>query len=202
MQLPFIHLNLCFNPFGELTAQQRINLAVVDLEGLQSVLYEQAIAIQFYADHGRGKTTHLLSLHQLYPKVEYIKLHSGERPEIQPRSIRFVDSIENLPGRKRLNLYRKTASIALTTHTDLTKELNRAGYRVINRHVSTVDNETLLKIFNSRIEYARRGAGAIPVVDMCAIGSLKSLFGDDIRAMEACLYDRVQNMKGVDNVKV
>ncbi len=202
MQLPFIHLNLLFNPFGELTPQQRKEIAVVDLPSCKDILYKKSVAIQFYADHGRGKTTHLLALHKMYPETEYIKLHTGDQIKTCPQKILFIDSVENLSKRNRLKLYGNTSSIAITSHTDLSRELKQAGYQVLNIKISVRDDALLFEILNRRIEYARRDKGNIPVVDMQSIYKLKTEFGDNIRAIEACLYEKFQNMSGIENVNM
>ncbi|VAW70774.1 hypothetical protein MNBD_GAMMA09-1172 [hydrothermal vent metagenome] len=202
MQLPFLHLNLYFNPFGELDCEQRKQLAVVNLSEYKQSLYNKGLAIQFYADHGRGKTTHLLALHNIYPDAEYIKLYAGDKPEIFLRDILFIDSIENLSKRKRTDLYRNTASIAFTSHTDLSPEIRQAGYQLINIKISVADNMTLKYIFNRRIEYARRTDHSIPVVGMPLIYNLRQRYGDNVRAMEAHLYEIFQNLKGISNVKM
>ncbi len=202
MQLAFSHLNLCFNPFGELGAEQRQQLAVVNLLSFEKTLRIKSTAIQFYADHGRGKTTHLLALHKMYSDAQYIKLYAGSQCDIRPRKILFVDSIENISKRQRLRLYKNTDSIAITSHVDLSRELASAGFRVFNNKVSATDNNILLEIFNRRIAYARRNAGDIPVLDMQIIDQLKQLYGDDVRKMEADLYERFQIMQGVESVKM
>jgi len=202
LKLAFSHLNLKFNPFGELDTEQRKLLAVVDIEKIQNSLYNPGVAIQFLADHGRGKTTHLLSLHKLYPEAKYIKIYSGDKPVFESHEIHFIDSIENISKRQRSVLYKKSSSIACTTHTDLGRELNRAGYEVVSIMVSVNDENILKKVFNNRIEYSRRGKGDIPVIDLALINKLKKLYGDDIRSMEHHLYEKFQILERIDDVKV
>jgi fumarate reductase flavoprotein subunit len=67
MGLPFAHLNLRFNPFGELDLHLRADVAVVDLADWPKRLAAGRFAIQFLADCGRGKTTHLLALRRHFP---------------------------------------------------------------------------------------------------------------------------------------
>ncbi|RDH84023.1 MAG: hypothetical protein DIZ80_07770 [endosymbiont of Galathealinum brachiosum] len=202
MNLPFDHLNLRFNPFGELTSDQRKQVAFVDIESLTKSLNKEATAIQFLADHGRGKTTHLLSLHDYYSKTEYIKIYQGDKPDFTEQFIRFVDSVENLTKKSRLELYKKTSSIAFTSHADLSKELHKAGFSVTTIKVCMENELTLRDIFTQRIKFAQRNDGAIPVVDQFAIKKLKTLYGDDIRSMEGHLYELFQQMERIENVKV
>ena len=200
--LAFKQLNLFFNPFGELSPEQRKKLAVVDVSAYRDILNSRNTAIQFHADHGRGKTTHLLALHEYYPQAEYIKLFANATIKIYPRPVCFIDSIENLNKKQRIRLYKKTQSIALTTHMDLSAELQAAGYQLMNIKISTTDEHRLWQIFNRRLEYARRSTGKIPKIDMSLIEQLKQRFGDDIRAMESFLYEKIQTMTGIENVKM
>lgn len=202
MKLPFSHINLRYNPFGELDQQQRLEVAVVDVDKYKHILKEQGNAIQFVADHGRGKTTHLLSLYQYYLTAEYTQLYPGDKPDMSQHVMRFVDSVENMSKQERLAMYKNSPSLACTTHTDLTKELTAAGYKVFNIVVSLKNIETIRQVFNRRIEFSRRYAGDIPVIDVQIVDKLIKQFGDDIRAMEHCLYEKFQNMEKIENVKM
>lgn len=72
---PYARFGLYRNPFGELTREERAQLAVVDTGGFReflgcdakrnrdrSPLHQARRAVQFYGDCGYGKTTHLLAL--------------------------------------------------------------------------------------------------------------------------------------------
>jgi len=65
--LPFAHLNLRRNPFGELDLSQRAALAVVDVDRFVRRLAQPGYAVQFTGDRGRGKTTHLLAILRHFP---------------------------------------------------------------------------------------------------------------------------------------
>ena len=202
MKLPFSHIYLRFNPFGELDQQQRVEVAVVDVSKYKYMLNEDGNAIQFLADHGRGKTTHLLYLYQYYSGAEFTQLYPGDKPDMSQRLMRFVDSVENMSKHERMTMYKNTPSLACTTHTDLTKELTAAGYKVLNIIVSLNDTEKIRQVFNRRIEFSRRCKGDIPVINEHIVESLIKQFGDDIRAMEHCLYNKFQNMEKIENVKM
>ncbi len=196
--LAFSKLNLRFNPFGELDPAERTQLAVVDVAPLVPILRNSRTAIQFLADHGRGKTTHLLALHAYFPGAPYLKLHSGSRPVLHSAQIHFIDSIEHLNARARRRLYRRSNSIAFTTHIDLSEELDRSGLKLTTVNVSCSNIETLQKIFQKRIEFARRGSGDIPMISKETIRALKSQHQDDIRAIENSLYFQFQTMDAID----
>ncbi|VAW67624.1 hypothetical protein MNBD_GAMMA08-3034 [hydrothermal vent metagenome] len=202
MKLPFIHLNLRFNPFGELTLEQRKEVAIVDTHSLKKSLNKKSVAIQLLADHGRGKTTYLFSLHKEYSSAPYIKIQVGDKPRFSPCAIRFVDSVENMTKKSRIDLYKKSDSLAFTTHADLSKELIKHGFTVITKKISTADESTLMKIFSRRIRYAQRSEGEVPRINLQAIKKLQRIYKDDVRAMESHLYEKIQKLKGIENVEV
>ncbi|NRB37964.1 MAG: hypothetical protein HRU20_05780 [Pseudomonadales bacterium] len=196
-ELSYAALNLRFNPFGELDMDERQHLACVNIEGLIVRLQEKKVVIQFIADHGRGKTTHLLALHRHFKQLVYIKLFPDEKAVIPKDNVLFVDSIENLKFWRRMRLYRQCQQLAVTTHRDLSREMRWAGLNVVSVNVSVTSIEQLERIFSQRIEYARRGDGVVPTLDSALLKRLKNTYGDNIRAMESELYDYFYQLKGV-----
>jgi len=193
--LPYANINLRFNPFGELNPDERQLLACVDVSGLAQYLSAPRTAVQFLADHGRGKTTHLLALHKQCTMFPYIKLHQGDRPSFDRSSGYFIDSIENLSLFKRLTLYRRFDHLAVTTHRDLSIEMKLLGLRVKTIEVSVTQVDVLQKIFQQRVEYARRSEGGTPEISLDRIKELQRKYGDDVRAMEAELYDYIDLLR-------
>ncbi len=201
-QLPFAHLNLRFNPFGELTREQRAVTAIVELDDIPEHFSKSRIAIQFIGEHGRGKSTHLIALHKRLKHSPYTQIHIGDKPTFSNDDIQFIDSIEMLPAARRKKIYRSTNILAITTHNDLTNELQAAGFEVISKRI-TVDNEQhIKKIFDKRIELARRNTGSLPDIDINTVRTLITNFNDDIRAMEHHLYEVFQQLQVTGNVKV
>jgi hypothetical protein len=200
--LPFAHLNLRFNPFGELTREQRAATAIINLDKLPALNSKSRIAIQFIGEHGRGKSTHLIALHKQFKNSPYTQIHIGDKPTFNNNDVQFIDSIEMLPAARRKKIYRSTNILAITTHNDLTNELQTAGFEVINKRI-TVDNEQHIKqIFDTRIELARRNTGLLPDIDINTVRTLITKFNDDIRAMEHHLYETFQQLQEIGNVKV
>lgn len=197
MKPAFSDLNLRFNPFGELSQEERVLVACADVEQLAQTFQSAAdnTAIQFLADHGRGKTTHLLSLHQHFQSVPLVRLHQHTatqtiRPWLAQHNpqMLFVDSIENLTWFKRLRVYRRFSKLAFTTHRDLSLEMTLMGLAVKTIVISQTDTQQLMNLFNRRVEYARRGEGSVPLVTEVQVVELQKKYGDDIRAMESALY--------------
>ena len=196
LALPFAHLNLRFNPFGEATASDRELLAVVEVDRFADLL-RRGGAVEFVGDHGRGKSSHLLALHRHFPGAPFVKL---ERPmRVAPAPILFIDEVDRVTNRAAL--FARCRSIALGAHASVASELRAAGHDVESVQVSA-DPVRLKAIIARRIEWARRGAGPVPGVPDAAILALVDRFGDDVRAIEACLYDRFQELAEVGDVHV
>ena len=75
--LPFAHLNLRRNPFGEFSVEERAQLAVVDLEPAiahlsSDVANGRGAVVQVLGEKGFGKTTHLLALYSRHPGASYV----------------------------------------------------------------------------------------------------------------------------------
>ncbi len=195
MKLAFEHLNLTQNPFGRLNHIDQRELAIVELGSLPEQLQQPGVAIQFVADHGRGKTTHLKALHQKFATTPYQQIHPGTKAEYAKARIHFIDSIENLSSRERKVLYKNCDSLAYTTHKNMKFELWRNGFTVISVKVSALDPKTIQSIFERRIESCRRNTGATPSISESDIEWLQQQYKDDIRSMEAYLYDIFQTLK-------
>ena len=194
-------LNLRFNPFGELTREQRVELALVNLHGLADFLREPRRILQFIADHGRGKTTHLLCLHQQLNELgdwPYAQLYPGESEQLSHSKSHCIDSIENLSFWRRWQVYRRYRSLAVTTHRDLSREMRWAGLQVktVMVGLASRDSTQLARIFNRRVEFARLSENLeLPLVSELRVTQLQQQFGDDIRAMEHQLYEEYYQLR-------
>lgn len=184
-------LNLKKNPFGELTVAERKMLAVVDdakINEWMKLVNSPNHILQLVADHGRGKTTHLLKLHEQCSDIPYIKL-------IQPINMQwintptyFVDSIENLSLPARLKLYKKYHSLVVTTHRNLSYEMKMMGKHVTSIDVSQMSLNHLYAMFAKRVDFVS-GNEKYPVPSMQLLQNLQTHFGDDIRSMEGVLFE-------------
>jgi hypothetical protein len=126
---PFSLLNLRYNPFGELTPRERVELAHVDIDNLINLMGIPGTAVLFLAPHGYGKTTRLLKLHSKIPEGNYVRFAEYLEPEPKAVPILFCDSIDLLEKRRRKRLLKEVGSFACTTHVNLSQEFNRMGYR-------------------------------------------------------------------------
>jgi hypothetical protein len=201
-QLPFAHLNLRFNPFGELTREERAATAIVDPIDIPVLDSNNRTAIQFVGEHGRGKSTHLIALHKQFKDSPYTQIHLGDNPTFTNNAVQFIDSIELLSASRRKKIYRTCDFLALTTHDDLTKELQTAGFEVMSKRIFINDEQRLKMIIDSRIEFARRDTGSLPNISLITVRQLITKFNNDIRAMEHHLYDVFQQLQEIGDVKV
>ena len=206
MRLPFAHLNLRRNPFGELPLADRGKIAVpsINLKSIIAQLEKPRFAVQFLGDKGRGKTTHLLALRVHFPEAPYI--HIGEQepvPRIPRVPLVFLDEMQRIPPRQRKRLFKWNTSWVIGTHEDHQVEMERAGLEVYMHRFCGLDVEQLVTLANRRISMVVRDVEQpVPVLDVSAAQRLIRLYSDDVRAIEGHLYDVFQNMREVGYVKV
>jgi hypothetical protein len=177
-------------------------LAVVEVDQFVERLADPPFALQIVGDCGRGKTTHLLALRARFPGAPYVHVFEGEKAELPEAEALFIDDVEHLPARTRKRLFRRRASLVMTTHSDLAGELRKARIPFETLQMAGVGEERLLQIIERRIEAARRGSGPVPVVGPEGARRLIERFGDDLRAMEFHLYERFQELEEVDHAPV
>ncbi len=203
LRLPFEHLNLRHNPFGELTLEERGRLCVGELEPLVAALSAPPFVLQVIGECGRGKTSLLVGLRRAFPDAPYVHLpEEGRLPRIPEAPVLFVDETQLLSLWARRRLFRRGGALALGTHCDHSAELRRAGVPFRTVGVGGVDAEHMERIVRARIEAARRGEGPVPTLPPPQIAALVERFGDDLRAVEHHLYRIFQRLEEVDDVEV
>jgi len=203
LTLPFIHLNLRFNPFGELPLKYRAKLSVIDSACFIDHLDKPRAVLQLLGDKGHGKTTHLLTLKELLPTSGYVHFPEDTRPKIPSGSPLLLDEAQRIPWWVRRRVFKGMKPLVLGTHRDFSRELTKWGREVwtVQAGIKT-DRIQLDKIVRKRIEFARRQAGEVPVVTMNTIDKLLDKYGADIRAIERRLYDLFQLLEGPCNVEM
>ena len=201
--LPFAHLNLRFNPFGELDRTRRTELAVAEVNPLVPRLKQPGFAVQFIDEKGRGKTSHMLAIHRYFKSAPYIRVDEGEGRSIPNGHPLFLDELQRIPKWRRKIIFRRPVSFVIGSHRDHTSELRKAG--VVSRTIipgDSVCQERMCLIFQRRIELARRSSGPVPRVPHQTIQRLIGLCGRDVRGMESILYEAFQNLKEVGDVNL
>jgi hypothetical protein len=195
LRLPFAHLNLRHNPFGEPSESAWAALAVVDVPELRP-----GDPVQFIGDCGHGKTTHLRALQRRHPEAAFARLYEEmARCAIPKRGVFLLDEAQWLGPRLLRRLVDSGLSIAFGTHDDLTPAARRPLRTV---RVDVVDKSHLKEIVARRIEWARRAPGPVPVVRDEVLETLMARHGRNVRAMIGCLYEAVQRMEEPGHVEV
>ena len=200
---PFAHLNLRRNPFGELTRTEQAQLAVTDIEAFVPQLKQRRFVLQVMGEQGRGKTTHLLALRRHFPDAPYVYLAEDEPPPpVPPAPLLFLDETQRFSRAQRRALFKRNASFVMATHEDHSGEFEAAGLKHHHIYLKGLSQERLAEILARRLEAARRGAGAIPHFEPDTVTELLARFGDDVRAVDAYLYEVFQVLEGVGAIKL
>lgn len=203
IHLAFAHLNLRWNPFGEIGFDDIAQLAVVHVDQYVDRLRRPGFALQFMGDPGCGKTTHLVALHSYFPSAPYIHFKENEKiPAVPLASPLFLDETQRLPPSLRRRFFSRKASFVIGTHVDHSSEYKRAGLSYESIHLKGLSVERLAMILEHRIEWARRDPGPVPTISIPAIAHLIDLYGDDLSAILSRLYDEFQSLEEITDVKI
>jgi len=224
LQLPFEHLNLRWNPFGEVSPEERGRLAVLDIERFVPRLAKPGFAVEFVGDCGRGKSTRLRYLWDHFEDAPYMRVaelpqtgffrnrfsknslptHGKLPKEILATSwpLLFLDEAQFLSRRQRRRLIKPTSSFAVATHESLAADFKRAGLEYESVEVAGISVELVDSIIKRRIEWARRAPGPVPSVSRAAIEGLIERHDDHIRGMERHLYEVFQKLTEVCDVEM
>lgn len=209
LSLPFAHLNLRRNPFGELTQAERKELVVFDFDVTPLIerLQTPRFAAQFLGEAGRGKSTHLLGLHRTFPDAPFFYLAESAPPlqlaQIPDAPVIFIDELQRMPQPQRLALFRRPTSFVIGTHQDHEAEYLTASLMFENFHLSGITPQRLQRILTRRIEHAVRDRiEPIPVISLGAAEALVKKFGDDIRSTENYLYTVFQTSTSLSDARL
>jgi hypothetical protein len=193
ISLAFEHLNLRWNPFGEPAPDDIVRLAVVEVEPYVERLRRAGFALQYLGEAGRGKSTHLMALHQFFPNMPYLRFPENAKiPKIPHAPVLFLDETQRLPPSLRRRIFSRNVSFVIGTHEDHSNELARAGVESVSIHLKGLTGERLAQIIERRIEWARRGPGPLPTVSASKTARLIEEYGDDLSAILASLYEEFQ----------
>ena len=202
LQSPYSYLGLRRNPFGELTREERGELAVVDIGPLLTFLSHEKQAVQIIGDCGFGKTTHLLALRAQLPQSALVYFpETGPRPELPVARPLLVDEGQRMGWLRKRQLLRSRGPLAIATHVDWTRDLQQAGFQVLTLDVEQPKSPVCLAdILNRRIAASlpRLAADAnanrvAPVINEEFATKLLERFGSNVRRIEDYLYDDLQN---------
>jgi hypothetical protein len=192
--LPWASCNLRRNPFGELTREERVEVAVVDVDAIAAHVTERRSAVQFVGDCGRGKTTRMLALLSKFPDASYVYLpEDGPCPAIPEGNPLLIDEAQRLPGKAVGQVFASGLPLVLATHVDMSRHLRRFDYGVHTERIGEGNTPELIRqLLNRRIEASRLREGPLPILSLGDARRLVQRFGSDVRRMEHYLYERVQ----------
>lgn len=194
--LPFAHLNLRKNPFGELLPHERGVLAVVEIPTIIP-----GEVLQYVGRSGRGKSTHLRGLAHHFSQARYEYLAKGQHRFVTlPKDCDFLllDEAQRLYPSELKRLFANFPKLVLGVHWSLTL-FSRRRFRTIN--IKGLSLQKLRLVVDKRIEWARRDAGPVPFIADEELRWLGDRFGDDLRSMEAFLYDIFQKLQRPERVR-
>lgn len=195
--LSFASLNLRFNPFGELTQNQRFHLFQGSGSQLISHFKKENTAVQIFGPSGSGKTSHLITLMGEFPDVPFFLVKEEVISPIKLSHRLIIDEFQFLSRKQRKEIFKNTTSIVFSTHIDYSREAKRAGFHVIEMFPALKHSpKRLMEIFSARIEYARRGPGLVPELSAEIVNTLMEKHGTNIRNMEFELYELFQRLEG------
>jgi hypothetical protein len=201
ISIPFAHLNLRRNPFGQFSPEEIALLADVQLDEVFAQMDDPRCAVQFVGEKGYGKTTHLLAIRARFPAAGYVHIAEGTRARIPRGRPLLIDEAQRLTWTQRRWVFRPGVPLALGTHRDFRGALVRAGRRVETIEVGKRMNpERLHGLLNARVSWVRRCDGPLPAIRPETARRLLAQFGPDVRRIQRELYVTFQNMSRIENV--
>ncbi|MBI84774.1 MAG: hypothetical protein CMJ81_16400 [Planctomycetaceae bacterium] len=202
LSLPYSHLNLRRNPFGEFSVDERVALADVDIARFDGFFNDPAAVVQFVGEKGYGKTTHLLAIRGRFAEAGYVHIAEGQRASIPVGRPLLIDEAQRLTWWQQWSVFRARVPLVLGTHRDFTGLLVRAGRRVTTIAVQNCMHPArLARLLNARIGWVRRADGPVSRIRVETAARLLEQFGPDIRRIQHELYGIFQNMnQGIQDV--
>ena len=185
-----------------MSRDERVPLARVEIQEALNHLEQPRACVQFVGDRGQGKTTHLLALASRFPGSAYVHIPEHERCRIPKLGDPLlIDEAQRLTIYQRWQVLRSSRRLILGTHEDFARVLSHARRPVLTLAADRLtDAGRLCKIFNARIEAARRATGPVPTITLGTATALHARFGSDIRSIEHALYEIFQQLRDVQDV--
>lgn len=210
VRLPYVDLNLRWNPFGEPPVEDRGRLWVGrgdDWVGRSKALLlasdantsdggparQKRVAIQVLGPPGSGKTTLLHAIRDELPQApSFSWSRASGWPEPPAGDPLFVDDAHLLP-RRLFRVLTERHGLVLATQESLAGRLEKRGFAVSTIPVvELLGRESVRRLVDRRLEWARRGPGPLPRIDDDHLDVLLGRHGTNIRALIWDLYRLIQ----------
>ncbi|MCA9193068.1 MAG: hypothetical protein KDB03_14940 [Planctomycetales bacterium] len=196
---PFARWNLRRNPFGELSFQEREVLAQIVSDDVEPFVTwarskqhsHRRVALQFVADCGYGKTSHLLGVRRLLGDIPYVYFpEHGKLPNIPPERPLLVDELQRLRWWHWRDLVSKAGLVVLGSHVDYEVKLRRYGFSVLTVDLQCPKSAPFLaKVLNARIAASEIAPEGCPRISVAEGEWLLAQFGSNVRQIENYLYE-------------
>ncbi len=193
----YTNLNLKYNPFSYLNEEELLQVTEdrIDLESIaQKIQSSDSCLVQFYGKKGRGKSTHLQALHQMYfPDSVFYKLKRKYKPYIaKSDKILIIDSFQLLSLKNRIELLKSQQKIVIAAHTS--HEILNFKRRAYNEKISfskvPLDLAFISNMIDSRIELAKLNTEKPrPKLRTSYVEKLYHQYQDNLRGIQEALYE-------------
>ncbi len=187
-----------FNPFSGLKEEELAEVLVPHEQWEEIVALAQSgenLVIELQGAKGRGKTSHLRLLHQLFPQAPLFPLPLPDTSSLftpTPASLILVDSIHHLSIKQRIKLYRQTQTLVLTTHSTRRWEYQWAGKSFRCFKFRGIQAAKLKSILEKRLQLASYPRKEKINIELQVVQELIHYFGDDYRGIINHLYRQFQ----------
>lgn len=190
--------NFEFNPFSGVFNGDIAEILVpsIDFEKIIiNINNSDSLAIEFIGKQGRGKTTHLVYLHQHmteYP-IFLLNSHSSFSEIINhPSPIVFVDSIHHLNIFNRIRLFNQKKIVIYTTHWSRKIDCLFSNKEHYSYKFKGISPKKLNTILNKRLTLAANKKVEFQPISVSKTEQLIKQFGDNYRAIINHLYETYQ----------
>lgn len=154
------------------------------------------LSVQLVGPPGSGKSTHLAALARRFPFAGHVAWSRDEGWGMLPEGeLLLVDDAHMMPRRLLKASLRRPVTV-LATHHDLGRRLRGRGRDVLVVDVpGATDLARVRQIVRRRLQWARRGEGALPRVEGPFVDGLIERHGADLRRIMADLYDHLEDRR-------
>lgn len=187
-----------YNPFSGVSAEEvgDIIVPILDVASLlEKIRSREPMAIELIGRQGRGKTTHLIHLHQQMTEYPFFNLNqSTELSQILEKNsdVLFIDGIHHLTFIERIKLFKESRVVVYTTHWSRTIDCFIASKELHSFRFKGIDRTLLSSIIEKRLSVAGKENFESDKISNREIDSLIKNFGDNYRGIINHLFDQYQ----------